>query len=61
MFMADGNFKADHVRQKNDETDIWLSDGGGMDPKCKEYDAFLKATFKRFTVCKSLRPSIVNG
>ena len=39
--MADGNFKADHVKQKNDN-DIWLIDGGGMVPNKKDYSDFLK-------------------
>jgi len=30
VVVADGNFKADHVRQKNPANDVWLSEGGGM-------------------------------
>ncbi|KAF8220296.1 hypothetical protein L208DRAFT_1334706, partial [Tricholoma matsutake] len=30
IFVADGNFKADHVRQKNSDTDIWLWDGSSF-------------------------------
>ena len=26
-FVADGNFKPDHLKQKNDSSDVWLSDG----------------------------------
>ena len=29
VFAADGNFKADHVRQKKPAKDVWLSEGGG--------------------------------
>ncbi|KAF8799516.1 hypothetical protein BYT27DRAFT_7263821 [Phlegmacium glaucopus] len=48
-FVADGNFKADHVRQPNAADDIWLSEGGGMmSPRC-EYDAFIKTTIERST------------
>lgn len=39
VFVADGNFKADHVKQKNDN-DIWLIDGGGMVPNKKDYSDF---------------------
>lgn len=39
--VADGNFKADHVKQKKDN-DVWLMDGGGMVPNQDEYSAFLK-------------------
>jgi hypothetical protein len=50
MFVADGNFKADHVRQKNDGENVWLSEGGGMVPKREEYIAFLKTAIERLTV-----------
>lgn len=50
MFVADGNFKADHVRQKGAEDDIWLSEGAGMIPKREEYHTFLKSAIERQTV-----------
>lgn len=40
--VADGNFKADHVRQKNPEKDVWLSEGGGMIAKREVYEEFLR-------------------
>src|ERR1700742_1331607 len=49
VFVADGNFKADHVRQKNN-VDVWLSEGGGMVPKCDEYETFLQQAFEFATV-----------
>lgn len=49
IFVADGNFKADHVRQKN-ETDVWLSDGSGMIPQKQEYLTFLATAIERLTV-----------
>jgi hypothetical protein len=49
VFVADGNFKADHVKQKNDN-DIWLMDGGGMVPNQKEYSNFLKKALEIPTV-----------
>jgi hypothetical protein len=50
MFVADGNFKADHVRQKYLNGDVWLSEGGGMIPKRDEYLAFLRSAIERLTV-----------
>ena len=50
MFVADGNFKADHVRQKNADGDVWLSEGSGMIPKREEYHAFLRTAIERLTV-----------
>ena len=40
--MANGNFKADHVRQHGLTADVWLSPGGGMMSKDGEYKDFLK-------------------
>lgn len=48
--MADGNFKADHVRQKNGPGDVWLSEGGGIIPKRDEYKSFLQSANERLTV-----------
>lgn len=58
MLVADGNFKADHVKQKNDN-DVWLIDGGGMVPNQTEYSAFLKKaleipTVRRFVLLKNV-------
>lgn len=50
--MADGNFKADHVRQKSD-TDVWLMDGSGMAPNRDEYFTFLASAIEQFTVRRS--------
>src|SRR5260221_10182191 len=33
VITADGNFKADHIRQKSAADDVWLSDGLGIDRK----------------------------
>jgi hypothetical protein len=51
IFVADGNFKADHVRQKTNDGDIWLSEGAGMIPKRDEYREFLETAKERLTVC----------
>lgn len=48
VFVADGNFKADHVRQAG--SDLWLYDGGGMAPNQTEYFAFLKSAIETSTV-----------
>jgi hypothetical protein len=50
IFVADGNFKADHVRQKDAGKDVWLSEGSGMVPKREEYMEFLKHAIERLTV-----------
>lgn len=44
---ADGNMKADHIRQPED--DIWLSEGGGMMPRRDVYEDFLKTAIERRT------------
>lgn len=48
--MADGNFKADHIRQKSEVDDVWLSEGSGMIPKREEYFSFLATAIERLTV-----------
>jgi hypothetical protein len=50
IFVADGNFKADHVRQKNEVDDVWLSEGSGMIPQRQEYLTFLATAIERLTV-----------
>ncbi|KAF9490840.1 hypothetical protein BDN71DRAFT_1434395 [Pleurotus eryngii] len=41
--MADGNFKADHIRQSTGDKDVWLSPGSSMLPHRKEYIKCLQA------------------
>ena len=50
VLTADGNFKADHVRQKPAADDIWLSDGLGMTTRNSEYKLFLQTAQERQTV-----------
>ena len=50
IFMADGNFKADHVRHKNPAEDVLLSEGSGMIPKTQEYLTFLALAIERLMV-----------
>ncbi|KAF8814639.1 hypothetical protein BYT27DRAFT_7081535, partial [Phlegmacium glaucopus] len=62
-FVADGNFKADHIRQKNPDGDVWLCDGSGMMPKRQEYLDFLKSAQEKLTVtpCESTFRAITNA
>jgi hypothetical protein len=41
-FVADGNFSADHVKQKRPADDVWLLDGAGMMTDRRRYAAHLK-------------------
>jgi hypothetical protein len=50
FFVADGNFKADHVRRHGPTGDVWLSPGGGMMSKDGEYKDFLKTASEMATV-----------
>ena len=51
FFVADGNFKADHVRQRF-TSDLWLSEGTGMISKWEDYQEFLHTAVERLTVCQ---------
>jgi hypothetical protein len=57
--VADGNFKADHVRQKNSDGDVWLWDGAGMAPNQAEYGRFLQGAIERLTV--GVLPSLADA
>jgi hypothetical protein len=50
IITADGNFKADHVRQNSPADDVWLSDGLGMTTRKSEYNSFLETAWDRATV-----------
>jgi len=52
FFVADSNFKADHVQQKN-MLDVWLYQGTGMMTKRDEYKLFLDTATECRTVCES--------
>lgn len=41
-FVSDGNFSADHVRQKNPQDDVWLLNGTGMITDRDRYAEHLK-------------------
>lgn len=51
-YVADSNFKADHVRQHGAAGDVWLSEGGGMMPKRDKYEKYLQAAKDRITVSR---------
>ena len=53
FFVADGNFKADHVRQRNPASDVWLSEGRGMMAGNVEYQEFLTSAVDRLTVSRA--------
>jgi hypothetical protein len=50
VFTGDGNFTADHVRQKAPGNDIWLYDGQGMTARRADYAEFLASAFEKATV-----------
>jgi hypothetical protein len=49
FIVLDGNFKAGHVRQKEND-DIWLLDGGGMFAKRTEFQNFYNAAHEKKAV-----------
>ncbi|KAF8964535.1 hypothetical protein BDZ97DRAFT_1918967 [Flammula alnicola] len=63
IFVADGNFKADHVRQKSAQDDVWLLDGAGMAPNRAEYLEFLRTAIERLTKapCENTFRAIMNA
>ncbi|KAF8815488.1 hypothetical protein BYT27DRAFT_7033672, partial [Phlegmacium glaucopus] len=62
-FVADGNFKANHICQKSPEGDVWLCDGSGMMPNRQEYFDFLKQAQEKSTKapCESTFRAITNA
>lgn len=59
VFTADGNYKADHVRQTGKTPDVWLGEGGGMAPLRTEYKYFLEHAKERRTVSVISMPMAV--
>ena len=41
-FVADGNFKAVHLKQKDDESDVWLTSGEGFMTNVARYQIHLE-------------------
>jgi hypothetical protein len=46
-FMMDGNFQAEHMKMRNPENDVPLSDGAGFMVSKKPYDLHLKLAVER--------------
>ena len=49
-FVTDGNFSADHLKQKRPEDDIWLLGGQGMLTGMAQYKEHLKVAVEKYTV-----------
>lgn len=49
-FVTDGNFSADHLKQKRPEDDVWLLRGEGMITGKARYEQHLKVAIERYTV-----------
>jgi len=49
-FMMDGNFQAKHMRMRNPENDVPLSDGAGFMVSKKPYESHLKSAVERWQV-----------
>ena len=61
FFIANGNFKADHVRQWS-TSDLWLSEGTSMISKWEDYQEFLHTAVEHLTVRQMhLMPYIGKG
>jgi hypothetical protein len=46
-FMMDGNFQAEHMKMRNPENDVPLSDGTGFMVSRKPYELHLKSAVER--------------
>ena len=55
--VVDGNFKADHVKQKRPEDDVWLTSGEGIFAERTQYLRHLEVAKETKEVC----PSNQNG
>jgi hypothetical protein len=56
-FVMDGNFQAEHMRMKNPENDVPLSDGTGFMVSKKPYESHLKSAVERRQVSSISRVS----
>jgi hypothetical protein len=50
-FMMDGNFQAEHMKMRNPENDVPLSDGAGFMVGKNLYELHLKSAVERWQVC----------
>lgn len=58
-FVADGNFKADHLKQKSDVSDVWLTNGEGFMTQNEQYDIHLNVAKDSKQVCKLLFHNLI--
>jgi hypothetical protein len=49
-FVADGNMKAIHLKQKNDNSDVWLTNGEGFMTNTERYEIHLENAKETKTV-----------
>ena len=56
-FMMDGNFQAEHMRMRNPESDVPLSDGTGFMVSKKQYKSHLNSAVERQQVKSIFRIS----
>lgn len=49
-FVADGNFKAIHLKQKDDESDVWLTSGEGFMTNESRYQMHLETALETKSV-----------
>jgi len=49
--VADGNFKANHLKQKNDGDDVWLVNGEGFMTNTTRYEIHLQNAKESKSVC----------
>lgn len=59
-FVTDGNFTADHIKQKRDD-DVWLSDGEGIMTTREPYATHLKTAKPTTDVCFLMACSITDS
>jgi hypothetical protein len=58
-FIMDGNFQAEHMKMRNPENDVPLSDGAGFMVSKKQYESHLRLAVERRQV--SLYPMLLQA
>ncbi|KAF9553697.1 hypothetical protein CPC08DRAFT_727731 [Agrocybe pediades] len=59
-YVADGNFKANHVRSLKPDSDVWLMDGTGMAPNRHDYAEYLLRAKNKNTASKHIKAACEN-
>lgn len=57
-FVADGNFKAVHLKQKDDRSDVWLTSGEGFMTNKTRYEMHLDIAKETKSV---IVPNVISG